>query len=296
MKYFSLILLSFFFLTVDAQDKDISNELDFDLIKKRKKILLISEASVYTVSLIGLNQLWYAGYPRSSFHFINDNKEWLQMDKVGHMTASYYTGVSGIQAYKWAGFSRKKAIWYGGMTGSIFLTVIEALDGTSKQWGASPGDLIANTAGSFLAVGQALKWNEQKILLKYSYSPSIWADQNPSQLGSNNIERALKDYNGQTYWLSFNVKSLFNIQSDNLPDWFNIAVGYGADGMLTPHQEKPEDYRKRQYLLSLDIDLTRIKTKNKVLNNFLHAFGFLKFPMPTIEITNGKLLTHSIYY
>ena len=70
------------------------------------------------------------------------------------------------------------------------------------------GDLIANSIGSALCISQALYWNEQKILLKYSYRPSQWAEQNPKQLGKNHLQRALKDYNGQTYWLSFNMKSL----------------------------------------------------------------------------------------
>ena len=164
MKQLFLIFFSCILLTVNAQDWNIPKvgdggwevEQEFTLNKKRRNILLISEASAYTVALVGLNQLWYADYPKSSFHFINDNEEWLQMDKMGHMSASYYTGVAGIKAYEWAGFSRKNTIWYGGMMGSIFLTVIEVLDGTSEQWGASSGDLIANTTGSLLAIGQAL--------------------------------------------------------------------------------------------------------------------------------------------
>ena len=35
------------------------------------------------------------------------------MDKIGHASASYYMGVAGIEAYKWANFRRKQAIWYG---------------------------------------------------------------------------------------------------------------------------------------------------------------------------------------
>ena len=77
-------------------------------------------------------------------------------------------------------------------------TIIEVLDGFSYGWGASSGDLIANTTGSLFAIGQALKWNEQRIQLKYSYKPSEWADMNPEKLGNNHLERALKDYNGQT--------------------------------------------------------------------------------------------------
>ena len=304
MKRLFLILFPFILLTSNAQDLNIPKVSDdgweieetYTLNKKRRNILLISEATAYTVALVGLNQLWYADYPKSDFHFINDNGEWLQMDKMGHISSSYYTGVAGIKAYEWAGFSRKKAIWYGGMTGSLFLTIIEILDGHSAEWGASSGDLIANTTGSLLAIGQALKWNEQRIQLKYSYSPTRFADQNPEQLGGNNLERALKDYNGQTYWMSFNLKSLLNINSSDFPQWLSLAIGYSGTNMITPYQQKEDDPRRRQYLLSLDVDLTTIKTKSKTWNSILHTFGFLKFPMPALELSNGNLSGHLIYY
>ena len=304
MKQLFLILFSCILLTTNAQDWNIPKvgdggwevEQEFTLNKKRRNILLISEASAYTVALVGLNQLWYADYPKSSFHFINDNEEWLQMDKMGHMSASYYTGVAGIKAYEWAGFSRKNAIWYGGLTGSIFLTVIEVLDGTSEQWGASSGDLIANTTGSLLAIGQALKWNEQRIQLKYSYSPSNMAAKNPEQLGSNHLERALKDYNGQTYWLTLNLKSLLQIENPIFPSWLSLALGYGADEMVNPYHEEGDAERYRQFLMSFDVDLNKIKTKNKTLNSVLHTFGFLKFPTPAIQYANGNIFFHPIYY
>ena len=304
MKQLFLILFCFIFITSSAQDwkspTNQKNGWDMDLPstvdKKKRNILLISEAAIYTGALVALNQLWYADYPKSSFHFINDNGEWLQMDKLGHMTTSYYSGVAGIKAYEWTGMKRKNAIWYGGLTGTFFLSIIEVLDGQSKQWGASSGDLIANTTGSLLAIGQALKWNEQRIQLKYSYSSSEWASENPEQLGENQMQRALKDYNGQTYWLSFNLKSLFVIQTTNFPKWLNVAVGHGADGMVSAYQKENDFQRKRQFLLSLDVDLTRVKTKSKILNTVLHSFGFIKFPMPTLELRNGKLHAHSIYF
>jgi hypothetical protein len=45
--------------------------------------VFITEAVLASGALIGLNQL---GIPitQSEFHFINDNADWLQMDKVGH--------------------------------------------------------------------------------------------------------------------------------------------------------------------------------------------------------------------
>jgi len=305
MKQLFLILFCFILITSSAQNwktpTNLKNGWDINLpntvdIKKRN-ILLISEAATITVSLVALNQLWYANYPKSSFHFINDNAEWLQMDKVGHMTTSYYIGVSAIEAYKWTGMKQKNAIWFGGLSGTFFLTAIEFLDGQSAEWGASPGDLIANTTGSLLAIGQALRWNEQRIQLKFSYRPSKWAPKNPEQLGNNPLERVLKDYNGQTYWMSFNLKSLFQNKDVNSPDWLNLSFGYGAHFMKQPYpKEGGIVFRKRQYFLSLDIDLTRIDTKNKILNTVLHTFGFLKFPMPTLELRNGKLHAHPIYF
>ena len=96
--------------------------------------------------------------------------------------------------------------------------------------------------------------------------------------------------------LSFNLKYLFDIQTTNFPQWLNVAVGHGANGMLSAYQKKNDSPRRRQFLLSLDVDLTRVKTKNKLLNTVLHSLGFIKFPMPTLELSNGKLHAHPIYF
>ena len=270
--------------------------LDNKLDQKKFNTLIISQASSYSVTLIALNQLWYSDYPRSSFHFINDNNAWLQMDKLGHITASYYIGVAGIQSYLWTGMNKKKAAWYGGMSGFVFLSAIEILDGFSKEWGASTGDIIANTIGSAMAITQQLAWNEQRIQFKYSYRPSQWAKQNSGLLGESHIQRSLKDYNGQTYWLSFNLKSLLNIEDKRFPSWLSFAIGHGANGMTRAYKKDEITYRQRQFLMSFDVDLNKIRTKSKFLNSVLHTFGFIKFPMPALELRNGKLFAHPLYY
>ena len=83
MRYFILILFAFSLLQMNAQDwktpnwkPPVSQEnawemgVPSELDKRKRNILLISEAAAYTVALAGLNQLWYADYPKSSFHFI----------------------------------------------------------------------------------------------------------------------------------------------------------------------------------------------------------------------------------
>lgn len=292
MRYLIFVFL-FFSFTLQAQIK--LNELPQNF-SQRKKNLLIVESSSYSLALVGLNQLWYKGYKKSSFHFINDNNSWLQMDKFGHLTTSYFVGVLGIKTYQWAGFTRKQSIWIGGLTGSFFQSAVEILDGFSEKWGASSGDLVANSLGSLLAISQQLYWDEQKILLKYSFNPSEISNTNPQLFGNNLIQKSLKDYNGQTYWLCFNFEDVFNSSSYYLPKWLNLAFGYGADNMYSDAYSLSHELGYRQFFLSLDINTDELNISNKFVKNLVNLFGFIKLPMPTIEYSQGKLIFHNLYY
>ena len=292
MRYLIFVFL-FFSFTLQAQIK--LNELPQNF-SQRKKNLLIVESSSYSLALVGLNQLWYKGYKKSSFHFINDNNSWLQMDKFGHLTTSYFVGVLGIKTYQWAGFSRKQSIWIGGLTGTFFQSAVEILDGFSEKWGASSGDLVANSLGSLLAISQQLYWDEQKILLKYSFNPSEISNTNPQLFGNNLIQKSLKDYNGQTYWLCFNFEDVFNSSSYFLPKWLNLAFGYGADNMYSDAYSLSHELGYRQFFLSLDINTDELNISNKFVKNLVNLFGFIKLPMPTIEYSQGKLIFHNLYY
>ena len=292
MRYLIFVFL-FFSFTLQAQIK--LNELPQNF-SQRKKNLLIVESSSYSLALVGLNQLWYKGYKKSSFHFINDNNSWLQMDKFGHLTTSYFVGVLGIKTYQWAGFTRKQSIWIGGLTGTFFQSAVEILDGFSEKWGASSGDLVANSLGSLLAISQQLYWDEQKVLLKYSFNPSEISNTNPQLFGNNLIQKSLKDYNGQTYWLCFNFEDVFNSSSYFLPKWLNLAFGYGADNMYSDAYSLSHELGYRQFFLSLDINTDELNISNKFVKNLVNLFGFIKLPMPTIEYSQGKLIFHNLYY
>ena len=292
MRYLIFVFL-FFSFTLQAQIK--LNELPQNF-SQRKKNLLIVESSSYSLALVGLNQLWYKGYKKSSFHFINDNNSWLQMDKFGHLTTSYFVGVLGIKTYQWAGFTRKQSIWIGGLTGTFFQSAVEILDGFSEKWGASSGDLVANSLGSLLAISQQLYWDEQKVLLKYSFNPSEISNTNPQLFGNNLIQKSLKDYNGQTYWLCFNFEDVFNSSSYFLPKWLNLAFGYGAENMYSDTYSLSHELGYRQFFLSLDINTDELNISNKFVKNLVNLFGFIKLPMPTIEYSQGKLIFHNLYY
>lgn len=252
------------------------------------------------LSLIALNQLWYADYPRSDFHFYNDNNAWLQMDKVGHAFSAYYLGKMGMDALIWAGESKRNQLLYGATFGFAFLTVVEVFDGFSEEWGFSVGDMVANAAGTGILIGQELLWNEQRIQMKFSFQTSSFAELYPQSLGSNTLEQIFKDYNGQTYWLSLNLWSFF--KESKIPKWLNFSIGYGASGV--PEYESdlnsseiPPYRTYRQFYASFDVDLTKINTNSSFLKTTFNVLNFIKIPSPTLEITgDGNFKFHPVYF
>ncbi|WP_158837199.1 DUF2279 domain-containing protein [Polaribacter sp. L3A8] len=293
---FRFILL-FSTFSLCAQNASFYKKSD-TLNTKRRNAIIITESVMTGGALIALNQLWYKEYPRSGFHLKNDNNDWKQMDKVGHMMTSYYVGKIGMEALDWAGVSKKNQLIYGATSGFAFLTAVEILDGFSEEWGASPGDILANATGTGLLVGQELLWGEQRITVKYSFHQTEFAKQRPNTLGENYLQQALKDYNGQTYWLSANIWS-FNKKS-TFPKWLNVAFGYGAEGMLFGNSNAANTTLHnpyRQFYLSLDLDLTKIKTNSEFLKSVFSVVNFIKIPAPTIEINTKKgIKFHYLYF
>lgn len=272
--------------------------------KSRAHIAGYTTAGLYVVSMAGLYQLWYADYPLEGFHFFNDNNEWLQIDKGGHVINAYWTGRMGYDVCKWAGMSNKKSAWIGGNLGYVFMGSIEVFDGFSKGWGFSTGDIISNTLGAATFIAQQLTWKEQRIEWKISFQPSPYAKYRPDEFGENFVQRVFKDYNGHTFWLSGNLASFMSNDS-KFPKWLNVSLGYGADGLTggtTNFTEYngisiPQFERTRQFYFAPDLNLANIKTRSKVLHFILGATRFIKFPLPAIEYNSkGKWVFHGVYF
>jgi len=296
-------LFIFLFVSVFSQAQSSINTFlkpSDTLNKTRRTGVNVGESLALGATLIGLNQLWYKDYPKSSFHFINDNNQWLQMDKLGHMYSTYHLGRVGAEMLQWSGASQKEQLIYGSTLGLGFLTVVEVFDGFSEEWGASSGDIIANVSGTAVYVSQELLWNEQRIIPKFSFHQTKFASQRPETLGTSLNEQILKDYNGQTYWLSFNVHSF--TKDSFTPKWLNVAIGYGGEGMLYGKDAEAIENGViqnpyRQFYLSLDIDLTKITTKSHFLKTLFSVFNTIKIPAPTLQYDeyNG-LRAHFIYF
>ncbi|HVM88751.1 MAG TPA: DUF2279 domain-containing protein [Puia sp.] len=266
--------------------------------------VVIAEAVGGTLVTIGLNYLWYRKFPHSQFHLFNDNAEWLNVDKVGHAATAYNIAAVQSDIFRWAGVKPVPAAAIGSLTALGFMTMIEILDGHSAKWGFSIGDMLANVSGCLLFQGQQWMWNEQRISLKFSYHYTMFAKYYPQELGKNFRERLLKDYNGQAYWLSFNIASFLPATS-SFPKWLNASVGYGAEGMIGARENPgeingktiPDFKRYRQFYFSFDTDLYRINNTSDFANTLLKFNRTLKLPFPAIEWNRTEgTKWHWLYY
>jgi len=305
LKFKSIHLVLFLLLgtSIYAQFKINSFLKPSDTLNiSRRNAVIISEVSLGTLTLVGLNELWYNDFSRSSFHTIDDSNEWLQMDKFGHVFSSYQLGRVGADVLNWSGVSKKNQLIYGATLGFTFLTIVEVFDGYSKEWGFSWTDIAANGVGTGLYIGQELLWKEQRITLKFSFHSTKYAEMRPDVLGENFLQEILKDYNGQTYWLSANLHSFSKNKYSKIPKWLNLAFGYGADGMLTANSDNVDNLftnqdRFRQFYLSFDVDLTRISTNSHLLKTIFSVLNMIKIPLPTVEFNSKNgVVFHLLYF
>jgi hypothetical protein len=254
-------------------------------------------SGIYATCIYSVNKAWYKKQPRSSFHFFNDLKEWEQIDKAGHLFTTFHESAIFASGLRWAGLNKRKAAIWGGLAGVLMQAPIEVMDGYSASYGASISDFSTNLLGGVLFTGQYLIWDEIKITPKFSFHETRFAPARPNVLGSNFAERLLKDYNGQTYWLSFNVYSF--IKQSNIPKWLNVSLGYGAEQMVSARRQI--NYQLgyntyRQYYLALDIDFTKIPTKKKWVSVVLNAINVLHFPGPALEVSKNQIRIHGLYF
>lgn len=280
-----LVLLTFCFALQSFTQSD-------SLKKNRVGWVAGTNALIGGGSVLLLNEIWYKDYPRSNLHFFNDGATWLQMDKVGHAYTAYQLCRAEHAAWRWAGMTNKNsALLSAGIVWSYQFSV-EMLDGFSQEWGFSVPDLAANTAGIALFLSQQL-WGFEKnqhVYLKYGYKNSGYAELRPNTLGATFPERLLKDYNAQSYWLSFSPRLIINQKP--WPAWLQLSIGYSADAKL----KGDEDYytvngftyhAQREWALSLDIDWSKLPVRKPWLRKSLGVLNAVKLPFPSVYWRGG---------
>ena len=346
-----LLLLFYFFRRLSFKKiKESVNEFiePSKTFNRSRFWTLISGLTIFEIFLMYiLWDIWYKKNKIGIFHFFDDSKEWLQMDKGGHVITAYSEARYSATLMRWSGVSRMKSALIGFAVGSWYQLTLEFLDGFADKWGFSVSDIAANTTGASFFLLQEKLWKEQRILIKVSNTPVNYPDftvtdntthksmtvkERVKLLYGDSIDTAIKDYNAINYWLSFNLKSfvLEKAKNDNIegiinkdithhtsritqlskiPDWLNVAVGYGAENMYGGYENKWEsetsgnfeledkDFKRyRQYYISLDVDWNRIKTDNLYHKTLATIFNSIKVPSPTLEISEKGIRVHWLFF
>lgn len=275
---FVLILLT---SPLFAQQTDSSSSA-----KNRKlKTFAIISGVGYAASVVALNELWYSNSEKQPFQFFNDNKEWKQLDKFGHFYSAYYLSYGASRSLLWCDVEKRKADLWGAAAGFLILLPIEIMDGFSADYGASAGDLLANSLGAGFYLSQSLLWNEIRLHPKFSFQRTDYPKLREDELlGNGPISEMVKDYNGQTYWLSVDISAF-----TKFPRWLNIAIGYGAHNMVYANdtENSAAGYNAyRQFYLGIDFDVTHLKSKSKTINTLLFLVNMIKLPAPAVEFSS----------
>jgi len=246
---------------------------------------------IWTGVLAGLSILWYNQDQVTGFHWFNDNDGWLQIDKAGHFFTTFQEARLMMLMWKWTGVRKSRAAIFGALGGFLYQTPIELLDGFQESYGASWGDLLANTAGAVFFYVQIYFTGKLFFVPKFSVSGHSLASMRPEFFGDNFFQQILKDYNGQTYWMCLELPRKMK---GFLPAWLSLCVGYSAEGMLGGEDNIYQDKsgktidfsditRYRQILFSLDINWAHIPKATAWMHTSTSIISLIKCPAPTLE-------------
>lgn len=292
-KLFAFILL---FSSISVQAKDKVDSINYS---KRSKAITYTSTGVYIGAMTLLGQAWYKDNLQKKFVFFNDNAQWNQIDKAGHFFTSFQLAKSGAQSAIWCGKDAERSYLLGSSLAALAMLPIEIFDGFSADYGASWGDLLANSGGAFLVYGQYKLWKEIRITPKISFHPTEFAALRPNTLGNNLPEEILKDYNGHTLWLSVDTDKF--IKSKLAPKWLNVALGYGAQEMVFGRDSDnlllAGRKAYRQYYLSVDFDFSHLHSQKVWINSLLFIVNAIHIPAPAIEFNKRKgVIFHPLYF
>ena len=261
------------------------------VLLSRRRFLLAGAALAYVGAALVVGKIWYGQAARTNWHWFDDRAEWRQMDKMGHAFSSFHCSRLLGALLRWAGQPEAQAHRKAAGLGFLAHAPIEWLDGFMPAYGASWADLLANAAGSGLYYGQAaLSPGHRWLKPKFSFAPSPFAHLRPQLLGKNWAEQLLKDYNGQTYWLSLAPSGqMAKAWQQHLP-WLRVAVGHGATGMVRAREDQNRaagHQSRRRFLVGLDLDLAYLREKTDLAPGWeivLAGLEMYRLPMPTIEL------------
>lgn len=278
------------------ESSDTSNYPPKPLHLSRNKTIIIAGSSLAALGGLNLymkNSWWYSN--AKSFHFDDgrDYKYANNLDKMGHFMGSIIVSEAYSDAGKWIGMSDKKAAWLGFGMGTGIQAIIETKDGFAPKWGFSVADLTAGTLGSLMPVLRLRSSFFRNTNFKFSY----W-QRTDRYFKVRNIPTTVfhsDDYINHTYWVSTNLRYLAGQKNTWIPDWLGISVGWGNEASSWDPNPASEYGGKPEFYIAPDIDFIKLfKPKKAFWIHTLKTLNYLKFPMPTLQISQ-KLKFWPVY-
>jgi hypothetical protein len=256
----------------------------------KKRVLVIGSSLALTIagSYWYIQNSWWSER-QIPFHFDDgsDLTYALNVDKFGHFMGGLETADIFASSMQWAGMNEKQSIWYGAIFGSGLQLAIETKDAYAPYWGFSKWDLALGSAGAFWPVAQYYNSALKAISFKFSYYPHSDIYWQLEQQREKKINKYLwqDDYPNQTYWVSFNINDV--TKTSFLPDWLNVAVGFGLDDNQYLNQTSTKSGGNNEWYIALDYDIPKIfkKWDSPIGRTIKHWLNYLHFPAPTIRIS-----------
>ena len=257
---------------------------DVDYLRLSSMLGVMAVAN--TVAYMYQRKVWYTENT-SAFHTLDFVSDWAknqQMDKFGHFTDAYFTSDLSAKIYRWSGISGDNSVWYGALTGWLWMLEIEMSDAFMSDWGFSWGDMAANTAGSAFFILQQFNYDLLGgIQPKFSWHKSeAW-----KKMTYNKDPQALiEDYEGMTFWLTVNPYHYFpDSWKKGYSEWLaplGIAFGVSAKDISW---NLWGGYK--EYSIGLDIDLRKLPlwADSNLMKFIVSEVNFLRLPLPTIRFT-----------
>lgn len=217
----------------------------------------------------------------SKFHFYYDPGYAVNVDKIGHI----YGGILFAECFgvglKWAGFDNEASLLYGAVFSTLVYTGVEVKDGFAPGWGFDFGDIGGSAFGSFYPYMQEKFSFLRNFNFKWSYYPSHSTFYRNMNKESQNNQFFNDDYEGQTFWVSADIKNLLPDKINSIfPDFLNLACGISVENLDDPAK------RSRVFIISPDIDISKLfKTDSEFLNTVFHLLNYIHIPLPAIQVS-----------
>jgi hypothetical protein len=253
---------------------------------KLGRVAIVTGVAISTIAdaYIYMKEAWWKDMSRT-FHFSgkSDYQYALNMDKVGHFFASNLLSDGFGASLRWAGVDYQRSLLCGAALGSFVEFVQEIVDGFAPWWGFSLGDMGSNVVGAFYPAVQS--WIP--VLKNFTFKGSYWPtkDSYPKRVAASRNQQFvfLDDYEGQTIWVSVNVRNFLPKEvRSNWPPFLNIAAGF------TVENRDLMGAGNWVVLLAPDIQLSRLfPAESEFWKTVLHFTDYFHVPTPAVRVTHG---------